>query len=293
MLKYLPNMLACHVTIIHGAAGPSNTITCSEASGLLSVGESMRVIERGAAKVCLTGGIESKVNAMGTKRMSLCNRFATIDQSDPEPWRSVRPYDPEATGGAPGEGGGIVVLENADSAHARGARVYAELAGFGSAHSQARTIGIATEFACGMGAPVDEDRGLADAIEAALRDAGISPDQVDAIIPAACGVRTMDTAELGALERAFGERLGSIPLVVLTPYVGQLFAGAGALALAVGAKMIAEQRLPARIHAGRPDGRVLAGASESVGADLGYVVVCTGSLAGQAAAAVLKGPDPE
>ena len=293
MLKYLPNMLACHVTIIHGAEGPSNTITCSEASGLMSVGESRRIIERGAAKACLSGGIESKVNAMGISRMGLCNRFAEIDSGDPEPWRAIRPYDVEAPGGVPGEGGGIIVLEDAAHANKRGARVYAELAGFGSAHAQMRTLGIATEFDCGMGAPVEEDEGLTDAIQVALRDAGISPDQVDAIIPAASGVRPMDTAELGALERVFGDRLSEIPLAVLTPYVGQLFAGAGAIGLTVGAMMISEQRLPARIHAGRPDGRVLAGASESVGADLRYVVVCTGSLAGQAAAAVLRRPDLE
>ena len=76
MLKYLPNMLACHVTIIHGAEGPSNTITCAEASGLLSLGESARVIERGSADMCLAGGTESKVCPMGLVRIGLAGRLA-------------------------------------------------------------------------------------------------------------------------------------------------------------------------------------------------------------------------
>ena len=97
----------------------------------------------------------------------------------------------------------------------------------------------------------------------------------------------MDKGELGGLKQAFGDELKNIPLVTLTPYVGQLFSGAGALALAVGAKAISEQRLPARLHGGTPDQSVNAGGAESVEAKLDRVLVCTGSLSGQAAAVVL------
>jgi len=76
LLKYLPNMLACHVTIIHDARGPSNTITCSEASGILSLGESTRVIQRGAADLCYSGSAESKVNHMGMARLQLSEYLA-------------------------------------------------------------------------------------------------------------------------------------------------------------------------------------------------------------------------
>ena len=82
MLKYLPNMLACHVTIIHGAEGPSNTITCAEASALLSIGESCRVIERGAADACFSGGAESKINLMGFARATLAGRLADTRSSN-------------------------------------------------------------------------------------------------------------------------------------------------------------------------------------------------------------------
>ena len=97
----------------------------------------------------------------------------------------------------------------------------------------------------------------------------------------------MDCAELGGLELVFGDALNTIPLVTLTPFVGQLFSGAGAFALAVGAKAIAEQALPARLHGGSPDARANAGASETVQTKLDRVLVCTGSLSGQAAAVVL------
>jgi len=287
LLKYLPNMLACHVSIIHGCEGPSNTITCTEASGLLSLGESLRVIERGDATLCFSGGIESKINPMGIARMSLVGRFAEIPAGTDEPWRHIRPYDAQTTGAVPGEGGGIVILEELNAAKSRKARVYAELAGIGSAQSQAGAIGICHPVETCGGPACEADEGLADAVTAALRDAGITPAQIDAIVPAACGVCTMDNAELGGLEMVFGDSLADIPLVTLAPFVGQLFSGAGAFAIAVGAKMIAEQRLPARLHSGTPDSRAKAGAVESVEMKLKQVLVCTGSLSGQAAAVVL------
>ena len=118
MLKYLPNMLACHVTIIHGAEGPSNTITCAEASALLSIGESFRVIRRGAADACLSGGAESKLNLMGMLRLELAGRLAAT--GDSKDHSSVRPYDPDALGTLPGEAGGLLVLEESGWAQRRG-----------------------------------------------------------------------------------------------------------------------------------------------------------------------------
>src|SRR5690606_9368747 len=112
------------------ARGPSNTITCAEASGALSIGESMRVIERGDADVCFTGGAESKLNYMGLLRMDLAGRLAhTGGSADPADF--ARPFDPDAPGQLLGEGAAILVAEGLDAAGARGARVYAELAGFG------------------------------------------------------------------------------------------------------------------------------------------------------------------
>lgn len=278
LLKYLPNMLACHVTIIHGAEGPSNTITCAEASGLLSIGESVRVIERGDAELCFSGGAESKINFMGLLRLDFAGRLAdTGDETDGS--RLVRPYDPASPGGLLGEGGGILILEEHAAAQKRGARAYAEIVGYGAGQSGLLPAG---------GGEGGADEGLVAAIESALDDAGLGAERIDAIVPLASGVPAIDAPEAGALRAVFGERLASIPLVTLTPAIGNCTAGLGGLAAAVGAKCMAEQRLPARFHAGTPAAGLLAGAAPSTPAALEHILVTTGSLGGQNAAIILK-----
>jgi len=276
LLKYLPNMLACHVTIIHGAEGPSNTITCAEASGLLSIGESMRVIERGAADACFSGGAESKINPMGLLRIDLAGRLARSG-SETDGSRIVRPYAAEPTGTILGEGGGILILEEHESARARGATPYAELAGFGAAHSDLGYV------------EGEADEGCLYAIEAALEDAGVAPEQVDAIVPLAAGIGEADRAEAGALRRVFGDRLARIPIVTLTGNIGNTMAGAGGIQAAVAAMCLREQRLPARIYGdGGPPAGMLIGAAPSTPAKLEHILVCTPALGGQNAAVILK-----
>jgi 3-oxoacyl-[acyl-carrier-protein] synthase II len=277
MLKYLPNMLACHVTIIHEAQGPSNTITCCEASGPLSIGESLRVIERGDADVCFSGGVESKLNPMGLLRLDLTGVLARTE-AGVEASSLVRPYDEEATGTLVGEGGGILMVEGLDAAEARGAAPIAEIVGFGAGHSPASDD------------PERRGVGLEVAIEAALKEAGIGAGDIDAIVPQGAGHRRADAAEAAALRKVFGERLGEIPLVTVTPAIGTLAAGAGAIGVCVGARCVAEQKLPARIHAGTPGAGLDAGGAATRDASLEHVLVCTGAIGGQNAAIVLKRP---
>jgi 3-oxoacyl-[acyl-carrier-protein] synthase II len=282
LLKYLPNMLACHVTILHGAEGPSNTITCAEASGLLSIGESMRVIQRDAADLCFSGGAESKINVMGLLRMDLAGRVAHTGDSD-DGVSFVRPYEHRkgpgpgrVNSGLLGEGGGIAILEELTAAVSRGARIYAEVAGFGAGHSDP-----ATEAE-------DHDEGYRYAVEGALEDAGIGPEAIDAIVPLACGVGSMDRREAGALRDVFGDRLPRIPIVTTSPNIGNCMAGVGSLLMLVGARCLAEQRLPARLHGGVSSPELLAGRSDTQEAALEYVLVSSGALGGQNAALVLR-----
>lgn len=278
LLKYLPNMLACHVTIIHGAEGPSNTITCAEASGLLSIGESTRIIQRGAADMCFSGAAESKLNPMGMLRLDYAGRLAATGDSE-DGTAFVRPYDPEARGGVVGEGGAIAILENAETAAARGASVYAEIVGFGGGHSDAR-------YSAG-----ESDEGYRFAIENALEDAGLKPGQIDVLVPMACGVPELDRAEIGALRHVFGARLAEIPILTIQPVAGNCVAGAGGLQVAAAAMALKHQRLPARVHAGTPAPGLLAGASPARPpreARLQYALLSSGSLGGQNAAIILK-----
>ncbi len=275
LLKYLPNMLACHVTIIHGAEGPSNTITCAESSGLLSIGESTRIIERGAADLCFSGAAESKLNPMGMLRLDFAGRLAPTGDSE-DGASFMRPYDPATTGGLVGEGGAIAILENAETAARRGARVYAEIVGFGGSHSDAR-------YEQG-----EDDEGYRYAIENALQDAGIRAEQIDVIVPMGSGVPELDRAEIGAFRAVFGARLASIPLLTVQPNAGNCVAGAGGLQLTAATLALRNQRLPARLNAGTPVAGLLAGAAPSRVAKLQYALLCSGSLGGQNAAVVLK-----
>ena len=281
LLKYLPNMLASHVTIIHGAEGPSNTITCIEASGLLSISESLRVIQRDAADVCFSGGAESNVNFMRLVRLELAGRLAhTGDETDGG--RVVRPYDEHSPGGLSGEGGAVVVVECLEAAKSRGARIYAKISGVGAAHSPPPA---SPPYATPRRSA---DLGLQYAIEAALRDAQLKPTDIDAIVPHAPGVPDVDIPEACALQEIFGNALGSIPLITITPNVGDVLSGQSGLMAVVGAKAIAEQMLPARLHAGTPRPGLCAGRAAATPAALRHVLVCTGSMGGQNAAIVLS-----
>ena len=283
LLKYLPNMLACHVTIIHDCQGPSNTITCAEPSGALSIGESMRVIGRGDADACLSGGAESKLNTMGMLRQHFAGRLAAVPPgtSAADAASRVRPFAPDACGTILGEAGAILVLEAMESAAARGARPTVELAGFG-----------ASQCACVDTVGVDLSASgpdIAAAIDAALADAGVAASEVDAVVPLGMGHAATDRAEAAALREAFGDRLASIPLVTLTPTLGACGAGASALAVIVGAECISRQMLPARLSTARSGELGLdADACPARGADLRTVLTLSTGLGGQNAAVVLR-----
>ena len=133
LLKYLPNMLSCHVSIIHDLQGPSNAVTCAEASGQLAVGEAYRIISHGKADVMITGGAECKVNPMALLRQCLLKR--TCSSCNDKPDQACRPFDKGADGTILGEGGGIVVLEELEHARKRGATIYGEVTGYGASCS--------------------------------------------------------------------------------------------------------------------------------------------------------------
>ncbi len=279
LLKYLPNMLACHVTIIHDCRGPSNTITCGEASGALSIGESRRVIERGDADVCFSGGAESKINMLGLLRQHYTRMIADTTP-DMDPGSVVRPFGEEAIGSIPGEGAAILMVESIETAQRRGARIYAEIAGFGATQS--------ADLSQCPPMPDASGDGLADAIEQALSDARVSADAIDAIVPLGCGQGEYDAAESAALRTTFGLNLPRIPLVTTKPNIGLCAAATSALDVAAGALCVCNQTLPARI-APRPvmDG-LDAGPTRQRDARLEHVLVCGSGFGGQNTAVVLK-----
>lgn len=278
LLKYLPNMLACHVTIIHDCRGPSNTITCAEASALLSIGESVRVIERNAADACLSGGAEFKINPMGVLRQTFARRLAPTDDAA-DPASAVRPFDPNAAGTVLGEGGGILVLEELQAAKSRGARVYAEIAGFAATQSFCPdTVGLELE---------EGGESIADAAQAAMAQAGIGPQDIDAVAPFGSGIPHIDRAEAAAMRRLLGDRAARTPIITSIPNTGNCCAGASALTAIVAAKAVSERTLPARLNTSGAAG-LDANAAPSRAAKLDHVLVLSTGLGGQNAAMVLR-----
>jgi len=279
LLKYLPNMLACHVTIVHDCRGPSNTITCCEASSALSLGESMRVIERGAADACLSGGAEYKLNPMALLRQQFAGRLARTNGEE-DPSKVVRPFDSRACGTVIGEGGGILVIESREVAERRGARPYAQVIGFAATQSHCPdTVGLSIPAA---------DESLTNAVRLALDHAGLAPGDVDGLVPFGSSIPAIDAAEAHAIRTVFGDRAASLPLVTTIPNVGNCAAGNGAIGLSVAAKALREQRLPARLHTEDAEG-LDANAGPARDADLKHMLILTTSQGGQNAAVVLKG----
>lgn len=214
LLKYLPNMLACHVTIIHGLMGPSNTITCDAASSHLAIGEAFRTIQRGKADYAICGGAESRLNPMGLMRQQLLGRLNTTANDDPT--HAVRPFAGDAAGTVVGEGGGLLILEEYEHAKARGATIYAEVAGFAASQDvYAVTETDPSGYSYGK------------ALENALKDAKLTPADVDLLIPNGTGIAKADAAELKGFNKAFGDRASTVPIAPIKSQIGNLAAGCG------------------------------------------------------------------
>jgi 3-oxoacyl-[acyl-carrier-protein] synthase II len=275
LLKYLPNMLACHVTIIHGLKGPSNTITCADASSHLAIGEAFRTIQRGKADLAICGGAESMVNAMAILRHTLLKRMN--ETHNDRPGEAVRPFDADAAGMVPAEGGGLLILEEYERARTRGAKIYAELAGFAASQDTYKITD-----------PEPSGHSYAMAIGKALKDAGVSAADVGLLIPNGLGVASHDRAELAGLKQALGTRASDIPMSLTKAQTGTLAAGSG-VEVGTAVLAIAEQKIPPSINTKRPmDGMKLNVSGQVRDTKIDVCVSSVYSLGGQNAALVFR-----
>jgi 3-oxoacyl-[acyl-carrier-protein] synthase II len=276
LLKYLPNMLSCHVSIIQGAKGPSNTITCGDASGHLAIGEAGRYIQRNWADAAIAGGAESKLNLMGFLRQSMLRRLAAGRPQE----AACRPFEADSAGTVIGEGGGIVILEEAGHATARGAKVYAELAGHAGACDPAATDVLRPTAG-----------GLAGAVQNALAAAGVTPRDVDLVVAHGTGVPGEDASEADEWRQALGERVKSVPAVAFTGATGSLFGGVGGVQVAAAAMAIHHGVVPPTPRfACRAAGCDLDLAPHARQAKIRCAVTAAFTVGGQSSACVLKEP---
>lgn len=278
LLKYLPNMLACHVTIVHGLMGPSNTITCQEASSHLAIGEAFRTVQRGNADMAICGGAESRINPMGLMRQLLLGRLNTTSNDDPA--GALRPFDVRAANTVFGEGGGLLILEELEHARQRGARIYAELAGFAASQDTYKI----TE-------PDPKGYSYGKAVENALKDAKLSPKDVDLVVPNGIGSVVADRAELNGLGKALGDELPRVAIAPIKAQTGNLGAGVGVDAAAAVLAVHHNRVPPARNTREVLDGRTLNVNPEAREQKVNVAISTVVSLGGQNAALVFKSVD--
>ncbi len=280
LLKYLPNMLACHIGIIHDIQGPSNSITCAEASSHLAISEAAFMIQRGSCDIVLTGAGDAKINPMGLTRQCLLKR-ATTENND-NPAGACRPFDAEAKGSVFGEGAGIIVLENKEHAKKRGAKIYAEIAGTGQSSN------INSDYK-----RLEPDgKGIAAAVEMAMTEANIKPQQLDLIIPHGTGIPEDDLAESKGLEAVLGKAIATIPAWPTKSMLSNTSAAGGALDVIAAAFAISQGKIPAAKNLNKKAaGCNLNIVMEPIQKDINNVLCCSYTHGGQTAAVVLKKTD--
>jgi act minimal PKS chain-length factor (CLF/KS beta) len=219
------------ISIRHGLRGPSGVLVTEQAGGLDVVAQARRQLRRGSA-LMVTGGVDGAVCPWGWTGHLAGGRMSTVA----EPERAYLPFAGEAQGHVAGEGGAILILEDAAAARARGARVYGELAGYAATFDPAPGV--------------DAEPGLRRAVELALDDAGLAPGDVDVVFADGAAVRDLDRQEADALARVFGPR--GVPVTVPKTMTGRLLAGGASLDLAAALLSVHEGLIPPTVHVSRP-----------------------------------------
>lgn len=278
LLKYLPNMLACHISIQMDCQGPSNTITEADASSNLAIAEAARIIGRGKADVMITGGADSKIHPLSMTRLAL---YQNMSRWEGEPSAGLRPFDSRRSGTLHGEGAGILILEEREHALRRGARIHGEILGAGSGCDAVPEGGMDPQGA-----------GTETAIRAALREAGLPPDAIGHVNAHGSGLKLGDLAEARAFRRVFG---GGVPVTALKGFWGNISSGCGAVELIASLVGVNQGMIPPTINCDDPDpecGLELV-RGEPRPTDNRTFVNTNLTVNGQAAAVIVRGDAPE
>ena len=235
----ISNMAAGHISIAFGLQGPSLTVTTACASATDAIGRALRLIQSGEVDLVLCGGTEAPLTELAFA--GFCSMKAMSTEKE-NPAEACRPFDQRRSGFVMGEGAGILVLESLAHAQARGARIYAELAGYG-----------ASSDAYHITTPVPGGEGAAKAMRKALADAALNPEDVTYINAHGTGTDANDATETAAIKGVFGPAAAQVAISSTKSMTGHLMGAAGGVEAIISALAIERGVIPPTINYGEPD----------------------------------------
>lgn len=248
MIPMMIANMAAGLTAIHaGAKGPNSCPVTACASGSNAVGDAFRLIQGGYAQAMICGGSEAAVTPLSLAGFSSARALSTRND---DPAHACRPFDRDRDGFVMGEGAGILVLEELEHALSRGARIYAEIVGYGM-----------TCDAYHMTAPVPGGEGASRAMQLALKDAGLAPDRVSYVNAHGTSTPANDVTETAAIKKALGESAYKVAVSSTKSMTGHLLGGSGGIEAVATVMAIAQDQIPPTINLENPD----------PGCDLDYV----------------------
>jgi beta-ketoacyl-acyl-carrier-protein synthase II len=234
IVSVLANMAAGHVSIRNGAKGPNSATATACASGNHAIGDSFKIIQRGDADVMICGGAESTITPMAIAGFAAMRALSTRND---DPARAARPFDRDRDGFVVGEGAGIVILEELEHAHHRGAQIYAEVAGYAMSAD-----------AYHITAPDETQSGVVRVMRRAIQDAGITPAKIDHINTHGTSTPLGDKSETLAIKKTFGSQAYKLAITSTKSMTGHLLGAAGGVECVFTALAIHHGRVPPTIN---------------------------------------------
>jgi 3-oxoacyl-[acyl-carrier-protein] synthase II len=240
MIPMMIANMAAGLTAIHtGAKGPNNCTVTACAAGSNAIGDAFRLLQRGLARAMICGGSEAAITPLGLAGFASAKALSTRNE---DPGRASRPFDRDRDGFVMGEGSGILILEELEGALARGARIYAEIVGYGM-----------TCDAYHMTSPVPDGSGATRSIELALKDAGLTPAEIGYINAHGTSTVVNDPTETRAIKKALGASAYGIPVSSTKSMTGHLLGGSGGIEAVATVMAIANDRVPPTLNLDVPD----------------------------------------